>query len=159
MAEPHTTQNDDIVGLHNRINRTLVELYKSASANVTAVNVHDFKRTSDYLVDLTLFTDYITSPEFPLDLPDTHPFTHTLSPDPEIPDIENMMVEDLMRLLVRGRGELVLSQSSRNATGLISHDEKRWRAILVQADKFMVEYVAKVTPIDLPESSPETGLQ
>lgn len=155
----HTTQNDNIVGLHNRINRALVELFKSASANVTDVNTHDFKRTISYLNDLLLYTNCVTAPTVPLDLPETHPFTHQLREDPEIPVIENMMLEDLIMLLVRGRGELVLSQSSRLATGLTSHDEERWRAIMTQAGKFMTDYVSLVTPIDLPESAPSAELQ
>lgn len=147
------TFNDDIVGIYRRINRFIEELQKSASANVADVNIYDKLRLKSYLSALTTYIDWVVG-QPSLDLPETHPKALELEPVPAIQEVENLMVRDFVRLLERGRDEVINSQSARNATGLISFDENRLRAVIEKAEKYLDSYVDKVTPIDLPESSP-----
>ena len=48
---------------------------------------------------------------------------------PVLPLAENLMINDLKRPFERMRDEVINSQSARNATGLISFDEARIRAV------------------------------
>jgi hypothetical protein len=48
----------------------------------------------------------------------------------------------------------VHSQSARNAAGLTKFDEARLLAIVTKVENFLASYIATVTPLDLPESSP-----
>lgn len=145
--------NDDIAGIYRRINKFLEELQKSASSNVADINDFDKTRVLSYLASLTAYVNWIVDQPL-LDLPETHPKILELESPPELLPVENLMVKDLMRLFERVRDEILSSQSARNATGLISFDEKRMRAVIEKAEKFIDSYVSKVTPIDLPESSP-----
>lgn len=158
MANEAKVFNDDIGGLYNRCNRYITELYRSASANVSDVNPFDLTRTTAYLSELEKYTAWVVG-QPALDLPETHPQQLTLADAPVVPDIENLMVEDIIRLMERGRDELILSQSARNATGLIKFDLLRWSMVLAKTNQYLATYVKDVTPVDLPESSPETAEQ
>jgi hypothetical protein len=50
------------------------------------------------------------------------------------------------------------SQSSRLATGLISHDFDRAIAILDTIDIYVEQFIENVSPTDLPESSPRASM-
>ena len=147
--------NDDIAGIYNRINRYIIEIQESQSAKVMAVNAHDYKRMTKYLEAMTSYLDWIETQPF-LDLPETHPKLLVLKPPPEILDIENLFLIDCRRLWERTRDETTASQSARNATGLIEFDLTRIRAVIEKHSKYMTEHIAKVSPIDMPESSPST---
>ncbi len=146
--------NNDIAGLYSRINRYITELIKCASSNVADINEHDRARIGAYITALQFYINWSTSQPF-LDLPETHPKTIELENAPEIPLIENLMVADLISLLVRGRDEIINSQSARNSNGIISFDLARINAVLTKIRSFLLEYVDKVTPVDMPESSPK----
>jgi len=145
--------NDDIVGIYRRINRFIEELQKSASSNVADINIYDKIRLQSYLDALSIYLDWIVA-QPSLDLPETHPKAIELENVPLVQDVENLMIRDFVRLLERGRDEIINSQSARNATGLISFDQGRLRAVVEKAQKYLETYVDKVTPIDFPESSP-----
>lgn len=154
----HEVFNDDIAGIYHRINKYIVECQKSASANVAAVNEFDKARMSSYLTTISSYIDWVVA-EPALDLPETHPQLVELKPKPEILDIENLMIQDCVRLWERGRDEVTASQSARNPTGLIKFDEARLRAVILKTEKYMSDYIEKVSPIDLPESSPTSPEQ
>jgi hypothetical protein len=145
--------NDDIVGIYRRINKFIEELQKSASANVADVNVYDKIRFTSYFNALTQYVNWVKA-QPSLDLPETHPKHIELEAPPEIQDVENLMIRDLVRLLERGRDELINSASARNATNLIVFDESRFRAVIEKAENFIDGFISTVSPIDLPESSP-----
>ncbi len=154
----HEVFNDDIAGIYHRINKYIVECQLSASANVAAVNEFDMVRMDAYLKVITSYIDWVVA-QPALDLPETHPQLVTLKPKPEILDIENLMIQDCIRLWERARDECTASQSARNPTGMISFDEKRLRAVIEKTEKYMTDHIAKVSPIDLPESSPTSPEQ
>lgn len=155
MADEQKVFNDDIVGIYRRFNKFIVELDKSASANVADVNDHDIKRFLSYIDNMTAYIDWVVG-QPQLDLPETNPKLINLEAPPSIQGVENLMIRDLARLFERARDEVTNSQSARNATGLIKFDEGRIRAVLEKADNYIDSYIANVTPIDLPESSPNS---
>lgn len=151
------TYNHDIAGLYVRINRFIEELAKSASSNVNQMSTFDQARLVSYIAAIRKYQAWVmAAPQ--LDLPETHPRGIDLPAPPVLPEIENEAVQDLIRLFIISRDELVGSQSSRNAAGLISFDNTRFTAIIDKAEKFLTEYVQAATPLDLPESSPNAPM-
>ena len=145
--------NDDILGINARFNRFITEAQKSASSNVADVSEADMTRLRSYLSNLSGHIDWIVSVPA-LDLPETHPLARDVPPGPDILMLENEHLNDVVRLLVRGRDELLNSQSARNATNLISFDESRLRSVLLKTSN-LLDHIDVVSPIDLPESSPK----
>lgn len=155
MATPTNAivYNHDIVGLYNRMNRFVEELYKSVSSNASLMNQFDQGRLASYFASLRGYVAWVVSlPQ--LDLPETSPRAFDLEPPPQLEMVDNDEVDDLLRLLVLSRDELINSQSARLGSGLINFDQTRITAIIDKADLFLTTYVAKITPVDLPESSP-----
>lgn len=153
MGTEAKTLSMHIGGLVDRANRFIEEMQKAQAANLTNFNQFDQERLVSYLDSLEFYMDWVVA-EPQLDLPETSPQVVKMNPFPDIQEHENPMITDVVRLLVRFRDELLHSQSSRQATGLVSFDEKRARAIVASLRSFMTEYVAKVNPVDLPETVP-----
>ena len=151
------TYNHDISGFHRRINRFIVELRQSVSSSVSLVNTFDKKRMATYIDSLRSYQSWVTA-EPEMDLPDTHPRKYALEENPGIEDLENESVVDAIHLLEVTRDELVRSQSSRLGAGLISHDNIRLTANIDKLDSFLTSYIEEITPLDLPESSPQTEM-
>ena len=148
-----TVYNHDVAGICRRINRFLEELVKSVSSGVQLMNEFDQKRIMSYLQAIATYRDWITA-QPQLDLPETHPRTIEIGPDAEVPVVENEATRDLLNLLQLARDELVNSQSARLPSGLVGFDEGRLTAIVNKANNFLVSYVQKTQPVDMPESSP-----
>ncbi len=147
------TYNHDVKAMAQRIDRICVEINRAASGNVAGVTEFDMTRWSSYLDALEGYTRWITDQPSPLDLPETHP-TLLQVDDPEQYDpVDNLIANDLVRLLVLGRMELISSQSSSHSSGLIVYDVNRWIAIL-QKCRALLELAEAQTPLDLPESLP-----
>ncbi len=149
-----TVFNHDIVGLHARINRFVVEVNKSVSSNTSAYNEFDMERSLKYVDAIDAYHDWVVA-QPQLDLPETSPRSYELEADPVVTDAENEGVNDFIRLLVLSRDELTNSQSARNGAGLIGFDSARLRAITSKSRMFLVDYVQAIAPLDLPESSPQ----
>ena len=149
-----TVLNQDVVGLHARINRFITELYHSVGSSVSQMTTADQARAMSYLDALDTYHRWITEQE-ELDLPESHPKEYELEADPTIESIENESVNDLIRQFESMRIELVNSQSARRPAGLISFDSGRFTALVAKSRSFLVNYVAVATPLDLPESSPQ----
>ena len=149
----HQVLNHDVVGLHERINRFIIELQKSQSSNVSHMNSFDQARLGKYLTAIDTYHGWVTG-QPQLDLPETTPRIYVLEDDPEILDTESEEVNDVVRLLCLARDELVGSQSSRQGSGLIGFDSGRLTAIVAKARAFLKGYIADITPLDQPESSP-----
>ena len=147
------TYNMDIVGLYNRINRFIKEIAHQVSSNLSETNQFDFGRIQSYLGAIRSYALHVQNdPE--LDLPETSPRLYELREPPVVPDVENESLADMMRYLVTLRDELTNSQSARRAAKLVSFDYVRLQQVLDKCDRFMDDYIATVTPLDLPESSP-----
>jgi hypothetical protein len=146
--------NDDILGITDRIDRFLQEINKSQSANLSEYHAADLGRLKSYLSNLTVYVDWVVG-QPQLDLPETSPLSLEIPALPDMPEADNPMVKDIIRLVVRMRGEILRSQSARRSTGLVKFDEERMRAVIAKCENYLEAYVEAVNPIDLPESSPD----
>jgi hypothetical protein len=147
------TYNCDVDGLVRRINRAIVEMTKSQSGGVSLSISFDVIRWRTYVQGLETYIDYVTS-QPQLDLPETHPMPLALPTPPVIPQMENESAYDMAVLFDTMREEIANSQSSRMPSGLISHDEVRFRSYLARATNFINSYITVIDPLDLPDSSP-----
>lgn len=145
--------NHDVVGLHRRLNRFIEEFSRSQSSPWSEILASDLTRARSYLNALRVYKAWVVA-QPQLDLPETHPREYELDANPDIPDIENESVRDLINLFELTRDELVNGQSARVGSGLIAFDAIRFDAIVAKATAFLDDYVEPATPIDLPESSP-----
>lgn len=153
MDNPTFIFNHDLVGLWRRINRFIEELMGSVSANGSELMTADKGRLHSYIKAIESYHVWVAG-QPQLDLPETHPRSHPLPPAPEITEVENESIIDLVNLLVIARDEMASSQSARDAAGIKSFDSVRLTAITSKAKRFLVQYVEEATPLDLPESSP-----
>lgn len=152
------TLNMDLVGLWNRINRYIVEVQKSQSANVSLTLESDLVRYKSYFSALRFLIAHVDA-DPRLDLPETNPFEYALREAPLLMDLENENCVHVALLLETVRQELAMSQSSRLSTGLIAFDKDRFLAGISKAESYLENYVEKATPLDMPESSPRAAVQ
>lgn len=154
VAEIH---NHDILGIVSRINRFVSELVKCASATQgSGMSEADIKRLKAYHAALGGYAEWVVG-QPQLDLPETHPRVYSVPEDPDAGGVENETVADVIQLLIVLRDEMLLSQSSKVACGLTTHDEVRFDGVMEKVDKFITDYIEPHTPLDLPESSPKAG--
>ena len=146
--------NHDIVGLYQRLNRFIEELYKSASSGVSEVNEFDQARLTTYLNAVDTYHAWVINQPH-LDCPETAPRYYDLDEPPVVDTVENENVNDLIRILLIARDELVNAQSARTPANLNPFDSARLTAIVQKCRLFLLDYIQVATPLDLPESSPE----
>lgn len=158
MADKRIVYNSDVAGLHRRLNRFIVEMAKSASNQSSIMSEFDQNRLASYLQAIRAYVGWVTSQPL-LDLPETSPKEFVLDADPEIPVVENESITDILRMLEVAREEMVNGQSARMPCGLMKFDVGRLDAIVGKIEKFLSDYVAVITPLDLPESSPSRPIQ
>jgi hypothetical protein len=151
------TYNADIKGLYNRINRFIQEAMFQQSSGNSQINEFDQTRLRSYLSACRTYHDHIQGAPN-LDLPETHPRIYELRATPEVVELENESLNDIVRLLELCRDELLHSQSARLPVKLISFDSSRFLSIIEKCERFMADYVAVATPLDLPESSPRAAM-
>lgn len=149
--------NHDIVGIQTRFNRFITEMYNSVSNGTSQTNTFDQARLSSYLDAIDGYHAWVLSQPH-LDLPETSPRAYALEANPVIADIENEDLADVIRMLQISRDEIVNSQSARDAAGLNKFDSARLSAIIAKVRAFLTTYMTKVSPLDLPESSPQDPL-
>lgn len=145
--------NNDIKGIHSRINRYIEECVKSVSSSSSLLNDFDKGRITSYLSALRFMHDFIVG-QPQQDLPETHPRKYALRDNPQVPVMENEMMNDIVEMFQLVRDELVNSQSARNASGLISFDSVRFLAHVSRIEVYLSQYADLATPLDMPESSP-----
>jgi hypothetical protein len=154
MADSAQVNNQDIVGLYDRINRFIEEMIKSVSSQGAFFNAFDQGRLEAYLNAIDFYHDWvIAQPQ--LDLPETAPRFYALETPPATPNVENECVNDIVRMFVTTRDELVHSQSARMGAQLLAFDSRRLRDITTKVRNFLTDYIKKTDPMDLPESSPK----
>lgn len=154
MSEVLIVHNMDIVGLNNRINRYIEEMYKSNSSSVNNVSDADKNRMVEYIDALDGLHDWIIA-QPQVDLPDTTPKDYAIKKGIDIVEVENEPINDMIRMFLVMRDELGNSQSARIGSGLIKQDSKRLTDMTERCRKFYIEYILKYTPLDYPESSPQ----
>jgi hypothetical protein len=145
--------NMDVAGIIRRLRRFRVETIKSASSGLAAVSEADFTRAKSYLNATKTYLDWIVS-QPQLDLPETAPKVIDMGDPEALAMPENESLVDISALYEALEVEIANSQSARMATGVISHDEIRIRAIIAKMELFLDNYVSQVQPLDLPESAP-----
>ena len=156
MAETSkSVNNHDVVGIWDRLNRFIVEIYKSQSSQVSQFFSADQLRLASYLDAIDGYHAWVVS-QPQLDLPETSPRVYVLKAAPAVTDTENDEVDNLIRLFELTRDELINSQSARQGSGFIPFDSVRLTAIVSKAREFLNTFVQQSTPLDLPESSPQT---
>lgn len=146
--------NHDIVGLYNRLNRFIVELIKSVSSQTSEMNEFDQARLAEYLRAIDTYHAWVIGQPH-LDLPETAPRDYELEEVPATPETENESVNDAVRLLILARDELINAQSARNPANLNKFDSARLSSMITKTRNFLEQYIIPITPLDLPESSPQ----
>lgn len=145
--------NHDVAGIARRINRFIVEARDCQSNAQAKISDADVARLKSYHGALVSYIHHVgAQPQ--LDMPESSPRAILLDPSPAVPLLENDDLIDLMALYVAAREEIVNSQSARMSSSLLTFDRLRCENLIKKADDFLVNYVAKVSPLDLPESSP-----
>lgn len=146
--------NMDIVGLIQRLDRFITEMKLCVSSNGSDFSSFDQKRLEDYLGNLDTYLSWVVA-QPALDLVESSPREFTVAEPTADVIVESELINDILRLMSVTREEIVNSQSSRRACGLISFDEARIRALLLKLNTFLTDYVqTNSNPMDLPESSP-----
>jgi hypothetical protein len=149
--------NQDIAFITEHVNRYIDELTHSQSSPVNALVEADKTRLVSYIAAMRHAHAWIQS-QPQLDLPETHPRPFKLEPNPVVPDIENDAVAHCVRMLEALRTEMVNSQSARMSSRLQPADSSRFTSIVDRLESFLVDYIGKALPLDLPESSPQEGM-
>ena len=145
--------NMDIAGVIARMRRFRYETIKAVSSGVANVSSADVERLKSYSAAITEYLDWMVSTPV-LDLPESSPRDYDLGEPEQVSLPENEALVDIMRLWDVAEIEIGNSQSARNATSIISHDEVRIRNIVGKMEAFIDGYVSRVQPLDLPESAP-----
>lgn len=152
MAEIY---NHNIKSMVEEIDRYIIELSRSTSANLGDFKAYDMIRTRSYLNALKSYHGYVIGlPE--LDTPESSP--HLLATiDPKAPEpVENSLINELVALLVMLQLELVNATSARDHFGLSEPDSIRFLNVMARIELFISEVIEKVIPLDLPKSSPRS---
>lgn len=149
--------NQDILFLVEHINRYIDELTHSQSSPVNALIEADRLRLQSYIAALRHAHGWVQS-QPQLDLPETHPRPFTMEPFPVVPEVENDAVAQCVRMLEALRTEMINSQSARMPSRLQPFDSTRFTSLVDRLESFMVDYIGKALPLDLPESSPQEGM-
>jgi hypothetical protein len=149
--------NHDVYGLIRRARRFRYETVKAASSNLASVSTADFGRAKSFLNALNVYLDWIEN-QPQLDLPESAPNKIEMDDTESLPMPENEAMVDLMNLYNIFEIEAAHCQSSRQGSGVISHDMNRFRAVIDKMDKYLDSYVATILPLDVPESSPKRAM-
>lgn len=157
MASERKVYNSDVAGLHRRMNRFITEVMLSASNQSSYMSSFDIDRLRKYLGAVKSYIAWVTS-QPQLDLPETSPREYMLDADPVIAVVENEAITDILRMLEVAREEMVNGQSARWPCGLMVFDVNRVLAIIAKIEAFLTDYVEKITPLDLPESTPSRAV-
>jgi len=145
--------NHDIAHLVRRINRFQKEIYKSVSSNVNELTGHDRTRLVSYLEAIKAFKQWSVSQPL-LDLPETSPMEVALGESFDAGALENDDLAVILNLLGIVVKEVVSSQSARRSSGMVSHDSVRFDTYIQKIEAFLKDFLDKISPLDLPESSP-----
>lgn len=146
--------NHDVVGIVNRLNRFMDEAYKSVSSSGSSVNSFDQARLQAYINAARVYIAHVVG-QPQLDLPESHPRAYDVEMAPELANVENESINDILVYFDLARFGVINSQSARDASGLKGFDLTRLNSILDKAESLLQNYIASATPLDFPESSPQ----
>ncbi len=158
LVLPNAIHNMDIVTLYNMSNRTILEIQKSSSESATSFHPQDITRIKSYSEAMKTFKEWVvTQPR--QDHPETHPDLIPLESSQEYLKGENDAFNQLQRMVIAARNELIMSASANYTTWIETHDGERFDEYMQKYDSLVEDYIEKIQPIDTPESSPREGSQ
>lgn len=146
------TNNHDVASLVRRVDRLLIEVTKSASANVSAVMSYDFARIEQHLKMLKSYKAW-ASKEPHMDAPESSPVQINVECFGKVMNIDNDSAWDLAQLLDTVILELANSVSSRLSANMLPHDSKRFDDYIVRIENLLL-HIKAAEPTDNPESMP-----
>lgn len=161
---PTTCRNFDVVGVVDRINRTLYELCTSESAVTNDFNEYDLNRYLTMTSEINQYVGVIQDQER-LDLPHSYPAMYHfnyITKDATNPQtgepiawerIKNSFVRDLARLMANAQVQWSRSESADASNKFIPKDVERWKLIYERSTAMVEKYAKDALPGDKPESS------
>lgn len=148
--------NHDVVSVCQRLVRYTEEMSKAVSAGLSELNPFDRNRIEAYLLNVRSLLDWsVAQPQ--LDLPESSPRQWSVDDKLSYPRVESEVINDILRLMDVLYEEIINSQSARKAAGVAPFDSVRWYAVFDKTGAYLVDFVDKATPLDLPESSPSVA--
>jgi hypothetical protein len=155
---PLQVNNEDVVGIYDRMNRYVLEMMKCASSNVAQWLPADEERCASYTSAIREYIAWtVSQPQ--LDNPENHPEffnvevqvekdqKHWLNGKDPI-QVENDSMRTVLRILIGARDNLIKSASSKMSSGLIIFDEARFLKNIDKLDALMANYIKTSLPID-----------
>lgn len=152
VSRTWSVNNPDVASLVRRWDRTLVELTKSVSANVSETMVYDLGRVKQALFMLKSYQAFVTSLP-PWDTPESYPVLIKVDCYGTVPPIENDSVWDLAQTVDTAIIELANSQSARLSSNLVPFDSERMAQTITRVEA-LVAHIETAEPVDYPESAP-----
>lgn len=149
-----STSNHDVLGLDNRLNRFIKEVQDSNSANTSQYTDADKIRLKTYTGAFIQYIDWVID-QPTLDLPESFPRSYDFDQLNPAKQLENEMVNDVVNMFTNLQTEVRNSQSATASNNYLMHDVLRWKAVITKINNYIDNYADAVTPLDLPESSPQ----
>jgi len=125
------TYNTDIVTLTNKLNRFIAEAYMSESASIHTILPADLARFQAFNAELVRTQDWINA-QPQIDNPSVYPRFQKIPVWDDVPMIESDNIKTMIRGLESARDELIMCQSSRISSGLLTKDDDRLVANLTR---------------------------
>ena len=150
-AEEHVIYNMDIDSMVRKVDVVIEELTRSQSQPISEFREADMVRIKSYMIAAESFLEWVEQqPE--LDLVKWHPTALVTPAAPEVPEMQNQCLRDIVMLWTVFRHTLVYAVSAQAPTGLTAADLVRARAILEKMGMY-IEAVEGLGPIDAPETA------
>ena len=152
---PDHVRNMDVVGVVERIDRTIYELMECESSELNSLEEYDIQRVLDYNDALRTYTKVVNEANR-MDLPHSYPRFYAIKYITQGVDYngtKNRIIRDLVRLYSNGMVQWSRSESADKSNGFYDADYNRFLLIMDRIDGYMQSYIKEATPLDLPESS------
>lgn len=157
LWEPASIRNMDVVGVCERIDRTMYEISQSESASLNSLEEYDLNRIISYNSALRTYVDVVNQANR-MDLPHSYPAQYTIKyicndANVDYDGTKNRILRDLQRLYANMLLQWSRSESADKSNGFYEADYNRFLLIMDRVDGYIDSYIKEATPLDLPESS------
>lgn len=139
--------NMDVAGYIRRLRAMKHEIINSNSAKLPHLSSHDLNRIKAHLESLSSYAAYAVGVE--LDLPKWAPTEIDLGDSLPYSHVSNHAIIDILTMVDALEMELVNSQSARQSSGLLVHDEVRLDAIADKINALIDSFISESSPLDL----------
>lgn len=137
----------DVAGYIRRLRAMKHEIINSNSAKLPHLSSHDLNRIKSHLESLASYAAYAVGVE--LDLPKWSPIEIELGESIGYTHVTNHAIIDILTMVDALETELVGSQSARQSSGLLVHDEARLDAIADKINALIDSFISESSPLDL----------